>query len=92
MYLIKRKNISGWKVQHSRSHEIIPMPEEIQEFTLKAKQEVNLDIGALDIVETSQGYRILEINDAPDINPRFLGIEDNTWDFASKLLINKMKN
>ena len=86
LYLIKRKNIPGWKVQHSQSQELIPMPKEIQELTLKAKEAVGLDIGALDIVENTEGYTVLEINDAPDINPKFLGVEENIWDMVANIL------
>ena len=91
MFFIKRKDIPGWKVQHSQKHELIPMPNEIQDLTFKAKEAVGLDIGALDIVEHDNGYTVLEINDAPDINPKFLGINENTWDIVAKLLIETIK-
>ena len=91
MYLIERKNIKGWKAQHASSSEIITMIPEIEEMTLKAKEKVDLDIGALDIVYGPDGYTVLEINDAPDINHEYLGIPENLWKKTTILLNEKVK-
>ena len=59
--------------------------------TYKAKEVIGLDFGALDFVEGKDGFTVFELNDAPDLNPQQIGIQDNTWSKVAALLMDKIK-
>ena len=69
------KRISeDWKKNVGAVGEIIPINiPEIEEIALKSCQALDLEIGGVDIIETKEGFYVIEVNSEPDF--RFFGDE-----------------
>lgn len=90
-YYTMNRTFEGWKANRSRSLETVETPDEIITALDKIRKEIPFDVGALDYVETDNGFVIFEIGDTPDLDPDYIDIED-PWDKVAKILYSKFHN
>ncbi|MFX1451251.1 MAG: RimK family alpha-L-glutamate ligase [Promethearchaeota archaeon] len=84
------REFEGWKANRLKRLYIEKPTEEMLKLTKRAREVIgNPEYGALDLVETDDGFVVFEINDTPDLDPDTIQVEDSYRKVAD-ILIKKM--
>ncbi|MHA1379952.1 MAG: ATP-grasp domain-containing protein [Candidatus Helarchaeota archaeon] len=85
------REFEGWKANRLKKLYIEEPTKEMLEITNSARKVIgNPEYGALDLVETENGFIVFEINDTPDLDPDTIQVPD-AYRMVVDILIEKMK-